>query len=85
MAAAGTNFLKGCFHPKHSAHLQLPFRLDHECEIGRIDPFVICSVDNFVITLFDYMTSEAIPAMALDDVVEILVCADVEADQEKTN
>jgi hypothetical protein len=80
MAAAGTNFLKGCFRPKHNAHLQLPFRLDHEYEIGGIDPFVIRSADNFIITSFDNMTSEAIPTMTLDNVVEILVCADVEAE-----
>jgi hypothetical protein len=78
VAAAWTCLLKGCSLPKYNAHLEFHARLHRSCELRRIDHLIIFSVYHFVVTLFDDVTSPAIPAITLDNVIEILACGDVE-------
>jgi hypothetical protein len=84
VVAAWTCFLKGCSLPNDNAHLEFHSRLHRLCKLRRIYHLVIFSAYDFVVTLFDDVTSQAIPAMTLDNVVEILVCGDEEVNQHKT-
>jgi hypothetical protein len=80
VAASGARLLvvlKGNLLPQNNTHFENHSRLNRTGEFRRTDPLVILSAYHLIVTSLNEAISDAIIAIAVDDIVKILACQDV--------
>ena len=85
MVTPRTPFPIGFFLPQYNTHLECHSWLHHARKLQRTNDTVIFSVYDFIVTPLDEGVSDRIPAMTLDNIVEILDCDNVQIDRCEIN
>jgi hypothetical protein len=81
MVALGTLFPIGFFLPQYNTDLECHSWFHRAPKFRRTNETVIFSAYDFIVTSLDEVVSDRIPAMALDNIIEILGCDNVQVDR----
>jgi len=77
MATPGTLLLIHRCLLQHNANLENHSRLHLAGELRGVDDLAVSSTHHLIVTLLDEAVSQAIFAIAIDDIIKILVCRDL--------